>query len=269
MSNIDAVNALLTSINFDRFDEIEARHQPDVTFWSFRGPTLRDAVSVADWHRTFLRDYADCSYTEVEPIEQADIVAVRATLEAKGYDWRPFTQRVLEVLQMDADGVLERRLYGMLRDVVLDKPTNAALENALGAKGGSASATKKAVDTLYDALLGGGDLDAALEVLDPKAALIDSVYGIVNGPQNILDLLKAVPAPAFGIWRRTRTTVGASAAAVELGIDPQRPRAAHWVRMSDGKIKVIEVYWMLREIGLKPEENYARDRHQRQVILPI
>ena len=60
MSNIDAVNALLTAIHFDRFSEIEARHQPDVTFWSFRGPTLRDSVSVADWHRTFLRDYADC-----------------------------------------------------------------------------------------------------------------------------------------------------------------------------------------------------------------
>lgn len=268
MSNIDAVNALLTAIHFDRFSEIEARHQPDVTFWSFRGPTLRDSVSVADWHRTFLRDYADCSYTEIEPIEQGNEVAVRATLTAKGYDWRPFTQRVLEVFDMENEGILGRRLYGMLRDIELDKPTNAALENALGARGGSAAATKKAVDSLYDNLLA-GNVDAALELFDPKAALIDSVYGIVNGPQNILDLLRSVPAPAFGIWRRTNTVAGATSATVELAIDPQRPRAAHWLRMSDGKIKVIEVYWMLREIGLKPEENYARDRHQRQVILPI
>ena len=268
MTNIDAVNALLTAIHFDRFSEIEARHQPDVTFWSFRGPTLRDSVSVADWHRTFLRDYADCSYTETEPIEQGRSVALRATLTAKGYDWRPFTQRVLEVFDVEEEGILGRRLYGMLRDIELDKPTNAALENALGAKGGSASATKKAVDTLYDGLLA-GNTEAALELFDPKAALIDSVYGIVNGPQNILDLLAATPAPAFGIWRRTNTVAGAQTAAVELAIDPQRPRAAHWVRMVDGKIKVIEVYWMLREIGLIPEENYARDRHQRRAILPI
>src|SRR5882762_7452175 len=66
MSNIDAVNALITAINFDRFAEIESLHQPDAVFWSFRGPTLHDSVSIADWHREFLRDYADCSYTELE-----------------------------------------------------------------------------------------------------------------------------------------------------------------------------------------------------------
>jgi len=62
MSNIDAVNALITAINFDRFAEIEARHNPDVTFSSFRGPTVTSSVGVEDWQRTFLRDYADCNY---------------------------------------------------------------------------------------------------------------------------------------------------------------------------------------------------------------
>ena len=59
MSNIPAVNELITAINFDRFSEIEAHHRPDAVFQSFRGPTLRDSVSIADWHRELLRDYAD------------------------------------------------------------------------------------------------------------------------------------------------------------------------------------------------------------------
>ena len=37
----------------------------------------------------------------------------------------------------------------------------------------------------------------------------------------------------------------------------------------DGKIRVIEGYAMLRELGVNPYENYANDRHRRQVILPI
>lgn len=268
MSNLEAVTALLTAINFDRFDEIEARHQPDVTFTSFRGPTLQNSASVADWHRTFLRDYADCNYAEVEALEEGEFVAVRATIEAKGYDWRAFSQRVLEVFRMEDEAVAERRLYGMLRDVVLDKPAAAAMENALGFRGGSAAATRTLVDGFYSKFLA-GDYDGAMEALDAKPAIIDSVYGVVSGPQNMMDLLKSMPVPAFGIWRRTRTLAGPTAAVVELAIDPGRPRAAHWVRIVDGKIKVLEVYWMLREIGIQPEENYARDRHVKQVILPI
>jgi hypothetical protein len=265
MSNIETVNALLTAINFDRFHEIEARHAPNVVFHSFRGPTLRDSIAVADWHRLFLREYADCNYAEVEYIEEGDIVAVRATIEAKGYDWRPFTQRVVEVFHVQGEFVTERRLYGMLRDVEFDKPVQQAMDAALEVRGGSKGDTEKLVRAALEVT----DAESAAEVFDAKAVLIDSVYGIAVGPENILSLTAATPRPAFGVDRVVHGYPGEHDGLVERAIDPSRPRSADWYRIVDGKIRVIERYWMLREIGMNPFVNYARDRHQRQVILPI
>ena len=85
----------------------------------------------------------------------------------------------------------------------------------------------------------------------------------------MVDFLSAIPKPAFGQLRVTNVAAGEHTALVELAIDPGRPRLADWVRLVDGKIAVIERYWMLREIGINPYENYAGDRHRRQVILPI
>ncbi|MGH2608527.1 MAG: nuclear transport factor 2 family protein [Tepidiformaceae bacterium] len=265
MSNIDTVNQLLTAINFDRFYEIEALHAPNVVFHSFRGPTLRDSVSVSDWHRAFLRDYADCNYTDLEYIADGPHVAVRATIEAKGYDWRAFTQRVVEVFTVQEKLVTERRMYGMLRDLELDKPAQQSMDAALEVPGGDLSETEKLVRAALDAT----DAEAAAEVFDPKAVLIDSVYGIAVGPENILALTSATPRPAFGVERVTHGYPGEHDALVERAIDPARPRSADWYRIVDGKIRVIERYWMLREIGVNPYVNYARDRHQRQVIMPI
>lgn len=267
MSNIDAATALFSAINFDRFAEIEARHAPDVTFESFRGPTLHDSVAVADWHRDFLENYADCSYGEVEMLEQGDTIAARATITAKGYDWRRFTQRVLEVLTYRDGEIAMRRLYAMLRDIEFDKPETAAMKAAEGFEGGSPGATQTAVDTFYTAILS-GDSEAAVAVLAEKAVLIDSVYGVAAGPRNIVDLLLETPKPAFGTWRVTRSLAGPKDAAIELAIDPNRPRAADWVRMVDDTIMVIERYWMFREIGIDPYVEYSRDRHMRQVIMP-
>lgn len=269
MSNIPAVNSLITAINFDRFAEIEAHHRQDAVFQSFRGPTLRDSVGIADWHREFLRDYADCNYAELEYIEEGVSVAVRGTIEAKAYDWRPFTQRIIEVFTFDdASEVAQRRLYGMLRDIEFDKPTTASLTDAMGFKGGSASATRATVQKFYDALLS-GDRDGALEQLHEKATCIDGVYGIANGSANILEFLRQIPMPAFGQIRVTNILAGEHDALVELAIDPARPRFADWVRVVDGKIRVIEGYAMLRELGVNPYENYAGDRHRRQVIMPM
>jgi hypothetical protein len=262
MSNIDAVNALISAINLDRFAEIEARHAPDVTFWSFRGPTLHTSVAVQDWHTRFLRDYADCNYTDLEYIEQDNTVVVRATIEAKGYDWRPFTQRVVEVFHIDDDGsVAERRMYAMLPNLELEKAPTAAMTSATGFKGGSVSATKAAVEAFHS-----GDPEAAVAALDEKAALIDTVYGTTVGPQNILDLIGRIPRPAFGSWRVISAYHGPKDACVELAIDPNRPRQAQWLRIVEGKIMVVETYWMLREIGVSLQNP---ERHQRQVILPI
>lgn len=269
MSNIPAVNALLTAINFDRFAEIEAHHRSDAVFWSFRGPTLHDSVSIADWHREFLKDYADCNYTELEYIEQDNVVAVRATIEAKGYDWRPFTQRVVEVFEFDENGeIVQRRLYGMLRDIELDKPATAAMTDATGYKGGSASASKGTIEKLM-AAAAVADIEGIKEHSHEKAALIDGVYGVANGIDNVIGLIAARPQPAFGQERPTRILAGEHDALVELAIDAARPRLAEWFRLVDGKVRVVEAYWMLREIGANPMENYAQDRHRRQVILPI
>ncbi len=267
MSNLEAVNALITAINFDRFAEIEARHTPGATFISFRGPTRNDSISIGDWHRDFLEAYADCNYRETEYIEQGDVVAARATITAKGTDWREFSQRVVEVFRLEDEEVAERRLYGMLPDLTLDKPAIAAMTNASGYRGGSASATKAAVDGFYANLLN-GNLETAKTFLDAKSALIDSLYGVAIGPDAIIDLIQAIPAPMFGRWRMTNAFCGPKDALVELAIDPVRPRAADWIRIVDGKIAVIETYWMFREIGVDPFVE-RRKRHVKQVILPI
>lgn len=269
MSNIPAVNALITAINFDRFAEIEARHAPDAVFHSFRGPTLRSSVSIADWHRQFLRDYADCNYTELEYIEQDNVVAVRATIEAKGYDWRPFTQRVVEVFEFnDAGEIVARRLYGMLRDIELDKAAAASMADATGYKGGSASATGSTMEKLL-AAIATADMDGIKEQTHEKATVIDGVFGVASGVENLVDLVASRPAPSFGTERVTRLLAGEHDAVLELAIDPSRPRLAQWFRLVDGKVRVVEAYWMLREIGVNPYENYAGDRHARRAILPI
>ncbi len=266
MSNLSTVNDLLTAINFDRFHEIEARHAPGVIFNSFRGPALRDSISVADWHRQFLRDYADCNYTGLEYIDEASATVVRATIEAKGYDWRPLTQRVVEVFHVQDELITDRRLYGMLRDIELDKPAQQALDAALEFRGGSAADTRKVIESAVASATNG---EAVAEAFDPKAVLIDSVYGVAIGPESIAALMASTPRPAFGVDRVTAIHASEHTALVESAIEPSRPRVADWYRLVDGKIRVIERYWMLREIGVNPYVNYARDRHQRQVIMPI
>ena len=269
MPNIPAVNALITAINFDRFSEIEAHHSPDAVFHSFRGPTLRGSVAIADWHREFLRDYADCNYTELEYIEQGDTVAVRATIEAKAYDWRAFTQRILETFTFDESGeVSQRRMYGMMRDIELDKLAVASITDATGYKGGSPSATKTLMDSIVTAGMA-GDADAVKQLLNEKLTLIDGVYGVTSGADNALALMHARPGPAFGQERCIGVLAGEHTAVMEFAIDPNRPRFAEWVRIVDDKVRVVEAYWMLREIGVNPYENYANDRHRRQVIMPI
>lgn len=269
MSHIDAVNELIDAINRDRFDLIEAMHNDDVNFHSFRGPILNDAVAVGDWHRLFHRNYADLTYTENEFLEENDTVAVRTTLDAKGYDWRRFTQRAVDVIELSEDGgVRRRRLYAMLRDLEFDKPTNSAYEYALETKGGSAAATAALVTKFYDALFA-ADADAAKELIHDKCAVIDSIYGIAAGKDAIVETWQAIPKPAFGTLRITKTVTGGNAALVEFSIDGNRPRFAQWLRVVDEKIAVVETYWMLREIGFNPAEEYANDRHLKKVILPI
>ena len=264
----DAAAALVAAINFDRFDDIQALHAPGVVFHSFRGPMLRDGVAVRDWHHELLQRYADCAYTDVETVADGEAVALRATIEAKGYDWRAFTQRVLDVARLDGDGLIaDRRLYAMTRDIEPDKPALASLDAAREFRGGSASATRALVEGLYAALLGGRREEAA-EALDGDVTLIDSVHGIVSGVDAVLDLLEATPRPAFGFERLTAVLAGAENAAVEVAIDPARPRLADWVRVVEGKARVIERHWMLRELGVNPFVEYSRDRHRRQVILP-
>lgn len=268
MSNTDAANALFTAINFDRFSEIAAYHAPDVRFTSFLGPNLYSSTAVEEWHRTFLRDWADCNYTEAEYIDDGDVLCARATLEAKGYDYRPFTQRVVEVLHFRNELVQERHLYGMMRDIELDKPATAALTKALEFPGGNVNDTRKAATAFFEALLS-GDKEPVQDLVDPKAVMIDGVYGLAAGLENMAALVAGIPRPAFGIPRVTAIYAGPKDACVEIAVDPSRPRAAYWVRMLEGKIMVVEGYWMLREIGVEPRQNYGKDRHSRQVILPI
>jgi len=221
-------------------------------------------VAIQDWYTGFLRGYADCNYTEAEFIEDGDTVAVRATIEAKGYNWREFSQRVVDVCEMKDGLVANRRLYAMLPDLELDKPATAAMNNATGYRGGSVDDTGNVVQGFYKALFA-GDGDGARALLDGKGALIDSVYGVATGPDAIMGLLASIPRPAFGAWRCAHTFRGTRDAVVELAIDPVRPRAADWVRIVDGKIAVIERYWMLREIGIAQG---SEKRHLRRVIHP-
>ncbi len=266
MPNHDVADALVTAINYDRFDDIQALHAPGVVFHSFRGPMLRDSVAVRDWHHELLERYADCTYTNVETAADGDAVATRATIEAKGYDWRVFSQRVLDIARIEDGLIAGRRLYGMVRDIELDKAALAALAAAREFRGGSANATRKLVEGCYANPAVPREERAAL--LDPDVTLIDSVYGIVSGVDAVLDLAEATPRPAFGFPRVTAVVAGTKDAAVEIAIDPARPRMADWLRVVEGKVRVIERHWMLREIGVNPFVEYSRDRHSRQVILP-
>ena len=259
--------ALVDAINHDRFDRIQALHHPGVVFHSFRSPLLRDSVAVRDFHRELLERYADCSYTEAEAIEDGDAIALRATITAKGYDWRAFRQRILDIFRVEDGLIVARRLYGMTRDIELEKPALAAMDAAAAFRGGSPRQTRKLVRGLYESLLA-SEREAAAAALDEKVTLIDSVYGIVSGVEAALDLLEATPRPAFGYPRLTTVAAGEKDAAVEIAIDPSRPRIADWARVVEGKVMVIERHWMLREIGVNPFVEYSRDRHRRQVILP-
>ena len=100
MSNIETVETLLTAIEHVRFDEIEALHRPDASFRSFRGPNAVGSVAVGDWYREFLRDYADCLYVDRTLFREGDSVALHATISAKNVDWRPFSQRVVEIAEI-------------------------------------------------------------------------------------------------------------------------------------------------------------------------
>jgi hypothetical protein len=269
MSHRIAAESLVRAINYDDFDAIMAAHHPEVLFQSFRGPNLRDSFTVGEWQREFLEQYADCTYTQPDYIEDGDAVAVRAVITAKGYDWREFEQNIVDVMEFDGAGqVVRRRLYAQQRDVVLDKAATAAVTAAKAADGGSANTTRKAANDLCAALLS-GDREAAVACFADKTAYIDSVYGVASGAEAIVDLFGAIPRPPFGSLRVTRTIAGENAAVVELAVDPSRPRGACLVRVVGGKVGVIEAYWMLREIGVNPYEEYSHDRHSRRVIQPI
>lgn len=267
MSNIDLVNEFITAIHFDRFAEIEARHHPKASFHSFRGPDLHGSVGIADWHREFLRDYADCSYTEVEYIDAKETVVIRAVVEAKGYDWRRFTQNVVEVFRFDGDLITERRQYGMLRNVAIEeRAMTRAYDKIKADVAAKARRTRKAIPEFYDALLA-GDREKAAEYLDDNVILIDSVQGIAQKPDAALDILLATPRPAFGVWRVTNGAYSDQVGMVELAIDPVRPRMADWVRMVGEKIGAIERHWMLREIGVL--SSMETERHMRRVLHPV
>lgn len=269
MTHLEAVQELIEAIDYDRFTEIEALHAPGATFHSFRGPILHDAISIGDWHREFNRNYADLTYTENELIEDGDTVAVRTTFDAKGYDFRRFSQRALDVFELDSDDlVVHRRLYAMLRDLEFEKPVQTAYDFAVETRGGSVSGTRSAVTKFYESLLG-GDAEGLPDLLHDKSAYIDSVYGVAAGKDAFAEIWAMVPRPAFGAWQIAAITAGDNAAVVELVIDPTRPRLAHFVRVVEGKIAVIEAYWMIRELGMNPFEEYARDRQHRRANLPI
>jgi hypothetical protein len=57
-------------------------------------------------------------------------------------------------------------------------------------------------------------------------------------------------------------------AIVEKAIDPTRPRSADWYRIVDGRSADRTLLDAARD-RCQPYVNYARDRHQRQVIMPI
>ena len=268
MTYSEAALDFIDAINYDRFAAIEAAHNADAVFHSFRGPILHSNVAIEEWHREFLRNYADCTYNNVELIEEDNQVVACAIIEAKGYDFRRFFQRIVDVFEFDDEEFIDaRRLYAMLRDIEMDKQVAAAHSYAVETRGGSATGTRDVVSKFYDAVLQ-GDGDAAKELIHEKSAVIDSIYGIAPGADAIVEVLAAPPKPAFGVLRVTNTIAGENVALVELSVDPSRPRTAHFVRVVEDKVAIVEVYWMLREIGFNPFEEYSRDRHHRRAILP-
>ena len=114
-----------------------------------------------------------------------------------------------------------------------------------------------------------GEIETARSLFHEKPVLIDGVYGLAAGWEAMGELTVSRPAPFFGVQRSTALYAGDHVAAAEFALDQSRPRSIEWLRLVDDKVIVTETYWMLREIGVQPDENYARDRHQRQVILPI
>ena len=265
---ISAVEQLASAINFDRFDDIQSLHAPGVRFHSFRGPNLSDNISVRDWQAELLERYADCTYTEEEVISSGDTAALRTTILGKGYDWRQFSQRALDIIRVDEDGRINlRHLYAMLRDIEIDKPIQAAFSRANEYPGGSESTVAELAEKFCELELSNNS-EGADAILDENSVLIDSVYGTAVGAEASVSLLKATPVPAFGMSRMQTCIAGAKDAVVEFAVDPRRPRYADWIRVVEDKIVVIERYWMLREIGVNPFVEYSRDRHHRQVIMP-
>jgi hypothetical protein len=142
------------------------------------------------------------------------------------------------------------------------------MDDATGYRGGSASSTRQAVEALITAQAA-GDVDGMKAAAHDRMAYIDGVYGVTLGVDSAQALFESRPRPSFGVERRIRVLATDHTAVAEMAIDPSRPRAADFYRLVDGKVRVIERYWMLREIGFRPDENYAQDRHTRKVIFPI
>ncbi len=266
--SVSTAKQLVDAINFDRFDDIQKLHASGVTFHSFRGPTLKDNIAVRDWQTELLERYADCTYTEEEIVDDSDIAALRTTIVGKGYDWRQFAQRALDIIQVDDDGRINtRHLYAMLRDIDLDKSIESALSRANEYPGGSEkTATELAIKFCEMDI--SSNRGIASDILDENSVFVDSVYGSAKGPDAITSLLEAIPKPAFGIPRMQTCIAGIKDVVTEIAVDPQRPRFANWIRIVEDKIVVVERYWMLREIGVNPFVEYSRDRHRRQVNLP-
>ena len=266
MANIEHVNDLITAIQHDRFAEIEARHGPAARFYPFIGPDLHSAIDIGDWYREFVEDYADLLYTGNEYLEDKGTVAVRSTLEYKGYNWNRFTMNVIDVMEFDNDLVVERRQYAMLPDLELDKQQTRIYEKAREDKDAKSRKTKKAIPEFYEAIMS-GDAEGAKGKLKEDVFLIDTVYGLAVGADAVVDALLATPTPAFGVWRITNAITSDQNGLVELAIDPVRPRRADWVRMVGEEIAVIERHWNLREIGAL--SMLQTGRHRRRVIMPI
>ncbi|MFQ5381888.1 MAG: nuclear transport factor 2 family protein [Dehalococcoidia bacterium] len=267
MSNTETIEALVSAIEHDRFREIAELHRPGAVFHTFRGPTVSGGTAAGGWYAAFLRDYADCSYSDRALLEQGDVAALAATLGAKGVDWRAFDQRVLEFFEFEEGLVAARRIYAMPARFEYPKPVADAVAKLKEAEGVGASSVEATARGFVEALLA-GDRDGARAFLSEDSVLVDGVFGVATGSDSVLELVAALPAPAFGVWRLSRCVAGNRAAALEMAIDPARPRAAAWVRVSEEKVASIEIYWMLREIGVTPAVG-SMPRHPKQVILPI
>ena len=267
MSTSGTVDALISAIERERFRDIAELHQAGAALHTFRGPTAWGGVAIGEWYGRFLRDYADCSYTERSLVEDGEVAALRATIEAKGYDWRVFEQHVLEFVEFEEGLISARRIYAMPARIEYPKPALDALQKLEGTAGGGPAPVAAAARGFVDALLE-GDRDGAAALLADDAVLIDGVFGVATGSEAVLELVSTLPSPAFGTWRLLRCIAGENAAALELAIDPQRPRAGAWIRVNEERVAAIEMYWMLREIGVTTGV-VSIPRHPKQVILPI